>query len=164
MKTGSAKLFRVHSGPRARDLSEFVVVLWVAICLAGVPRGLAGQGTNEPIPKPGNTVPKSSAGRRVGVDEFERLWREKNPVLDVRTKKEFDAGHIPGAVNLDVNSPEFLQKISALDKKKTYLVHCAAGVRSARACQKMSELGFEHLIDLAPGFREWEKAGKKVEK
>ncbi len=100
----------------------------------------------------------------MGVDEFEKLWQDKNQVMDVRTKKEFEGGHIPGAVNLDVNSPEFAQKVSALDKKKTYLVHCAAGVRSVRACQKMSELGFEHLIDLAPGFREWEKAGKKVEK
>jgi len=141
-----------------------VAILSVAICLILMQPALSGQGTNEPIPKPGNSVPKSSVGRRVGVDEFERLWQEKNPVLDVRTKKEFDAGHIPGAVNLDVNSPEFLQRVSALDKKKIYLVHCAAGVRSARACQKMSELGFEHLIDLAPGFREWEKAGKKVEK
>jgi rhodanese-related sulfurtransferase len=124
----------------------------------------AGPGTNDLPSNAAKTVPKSGGARRVGVEEFEKLWQDKNPVLDVRSQKEFDAGHIPGAVNLDVNSPEFIQKVSALDKKKVYLVHCAAGVRSARACQKMSELGFEHLIDLAPGFRGWEKAGKKVEK
>ena len=124
----------------------------------------AGQGTNELPSNAAKSEPKSSVAHRVGVDEFEKLWHDKNPVLDVRTRKEFDEGHIPGAINLDVNSTDFVQKVSALDKKKVYLVHCAAGVRSARACQKMSELGFEHLIDLAPGFRGWEKAGKTVEK
>src|SRR5215472_11525563 len=107
----------------------FMICLSVAICLAWLQPALAGQGTNEPIPKTGSDGPKSNVSRRVGVDEFERLWQDKNPVLDVRTKKEFEAGHIPGAMNLDVNSPEFTQKVSALDKKKTYLVHCAAGVR-----------------------------------
>ena len=124
----------------------------------------AGPGTSDLPSNAAKTGPKSGVARRVGVDEFEKLWQDKNPVLDVRSKKEFEAGHIPGAVNLDVNSPEFVQKVSALDKKKIYLVHCAAGVRSARACQQMSELGFDKLIDLAPGFRGWEKAGKKVEK
>jgi len=56
------------------------------------------------------------------------------------------------------------EKVSGLSKDKVYLVHCAAGVRSARACQKMDSLGFEHLIDLAPGFRAWQQAGKPVEK
>jgi rhodanese-related sulfurtransferase len=124
----------------------------------------AGPGTNELPSNAAKTEPKSGGARRVGVEEFEKFWHDKNPVLDVRSKKEFDAGHIPGAINLDVNSQEFVQRVAALDKTKLYLVHCAAGVRSVRACQKMSELGFEHLIDLAPGFRGWEKAGKKVEK
>ncbi len=124
----------------------------------------AAVGTNESSSKAAKDRPTSGVVRRVGVDEFEKLWKDKHPVLDVRTKKEFEAGHIPGAVNLDVNSPDFASKLSALDKQKTYLVHCAAGVRSARACEKMSGLGFQHLVDLAPGFRAWEKAGKKVEK
>jgi phage shock protein E len=116
--------------------------------------------TNVPPPK---AAAKTS--RRVEVEEFEKLWKDKNnTVLDVRSAKEFAAGHIPGAINLDVNSPDFTQKVGALSKDRVYLVHCAAGVRSARACEKMGSLGFEHLIDLAPGFRAWEKAGKPVEK
>ncbi len=67
-------------------------------------------------------------------------------------------------VDLDVNAPDFGEKVSALDKKAVYLVHCAAGMRSARACEKMRGMGFEHLIDLAPGFKGWEKAGKPVQK
>jgi phage shock protein E len=103
--------------------------------------------------------------RKVQVEEFEKLWQDKqNVVLDVRTKKEFDAGHIPGATNLDVNGPDFEKSLASLDRSKLYLVHCAAGVRSARACQTMSRAGFTNLVDLAPGFKGWEQAGKQIEK
>jgi len=118
--------------------------------------------TNNAPPK---AASKAADPRRVDVNEFEKLWQDKhNVVLDVRTPKEFAAGHIPGAINLDVNSSDFGEKVSGLSKDKVYLVHCAAGVRSARACQKMNSLGFEHLIDLAPGFKGWQQASKPVEK
>src|SRR3989442_1378992 len=125
----------------------------------------AQTGSNAPPSKSAKADAKAGAVRKVDANEFEKLWQEKtNIVLDVRTSKEFAAGHIPGAVNVDINGPDFTQKISALKKDKTYLVHCAAGGRSARACEKMNDLGFQHLVDLAPGFKGWEKAGKPVEK
>src|SRR5258706_6027351 len=106
------------------------------------------------------------AGRRdVVVEEFEKLWKDKKgTVLDVRTAKEFEAGHIPGAVNIDVNSPEFEKKVAELDKDKPYLVHCASGVRSVRACEKMNRMDFKQLINLQGGIKAWEKAGKPEEK
>ena len=76
----------------------------------------------------------------------------------------YDTGHIPGAVNLDVDAPDFPEKIGKLDKNKTYLVHCAAGGRSAKACDRMSRLDFPKLYNLAGGFRAWEKAGNKPDK
>ena len=106
----------------------------------------------------------ASPVKNVGVAEFEKLRAAKEPiVLDVRTSKEFADGHIAKAVNLDVNAPEFERKAAKLDKSKTYLVHCAAGVRSAKACDKMSKLGFVKLYNLEGGFRAWEKAGHKAE-
>jgi rhodanese-related sulfurtransferase len=103
--------------------------------------------------------------RHVSVDDFEKLSQtETNVVLDVRTKKEFAAGHIAGARNLDFNSPNFEKEISKLDKTRIYLVHCASGHRSALACEKMKRAGFQTLIEMSAGFRGWEKAGKAVEK
>lgn len=116
-------------------------------------------------PRTGAASPRPGSPQKVGVEEFEKLWQNKtNLVLDVRTRQEFEAGHIPGAINLDVNAPGFTNKVAALDTNKVYLVHCAAGRRSANACDQMSRLGFTRLVDLAPGFRAWEKAGKPVEK
>ena len=106
-----------------------------------------------------------AAMKNVGVAEFEKLRADKkNVVLDVRSTKEFAAGHIPGAVNLDVNGPNFEESVKKLDKNKVYLVHCAAGVRSRKACEKMSKLDFPSLYNLEGGFKEWEKAGNKPEK
>jgi len=108
---------------------------------------------------------KAHGFKNVAVEEFDKLRGDKQrQVLDVRTASEFAAGHIPGAINVDVNGPDFEKKVAALDKDKTYLVNCAAGVRSAKACGKMSQLNFTSLYNLEGGFKAWEKAGKAVEK
>jgi rhodanese-related sulfurtransferase len=117
-----------------------------------------------PVPH-GSKPPTAKTVRNVGVEEFDKLRTATNSVvLDVRTRKEFEAGHIPGAVNLDINAPDFKEKAAKLDRGKTYLVHCAAGVRSARACNAMDQLGLTNLVNLDPGFNAWQKAGKPVEK
>ncbi len=111
----------------------------------------------------------SSAGepgfQNLTVEQFAKMASEKgNVVLDVRTAREFAAGHLPGAVNLDVTAPDFETKAGALDKSKVYLVHCATGVRSVRACEKLARLEFPKLYNLPGGFRAWDKAGKPVER
>lgn len=103
--------------------------------------------------------------KNLSVDEFAALATDKsNIVLDVRTSREYAAGHIPGAMNLDVLAADFDSKANALDKNKTYLVHCASGVRSVRACEKLARLDFPNLYNLPGGFRAWEKADRPVEK
>jgi rhodanese-related sulfurtransferase/thioredoxin-related protein len=103
--------------------------------------------------------------KNVEVEAFARLTADnKNVILDVRTPKEFQAGHLPRAINLDVNAADFDERIKSLDKNKTYLVHCAAGVRSAKACEKFEHLDFPHLYNLTGGFKAWTQAGQPVEK
>ena len=103
--------------------------------------------------------------RRVDVEAFDKLRSNTNVVLlDVRSVAEFEKGRIPGAINLDINSTQFTERAAALDKGKTYLVNCAVGMRSARACKKLETMGFTNLFDLAPGFDGWKKAGKPVTK
>ena len=103
--------------------------------------------------------------KNVGVEEFDKLRTDKSKVvLDVRTAQEYSEAHIPGAVNIDVLESDFQSKVAKLDKSKTYLVHCASGGRSARACDKMSKLDFPQLYNLQGGMNAWQKAGKPVEK
>jgi rhodanese-related sulfurtransferase len=106
---------------------------------------------------------ETSAPKSIGLEEFDRLRADTNyTVLDVRTPREFAAGHVPNAVNLDWNSDDFEAKVLALDKQKPYLVHCASGVRSGRAVAKMRRLGFTQLYNYSGGWNTWQKAGKPV--
>lgn len=103
--------------------------------------------------------------RQIDIDQFDKMRAQKDAVvLDVRTAQEFNQGHVPGALNLDIGDPQFRKKVGELDKSKTYLVHCARGVRSARAAKLMSTMSFANLFDYHGGFDEWKKSGKPVEK
>ena len=105
------------------------------------------------------------AVKQIDIEQFDQMRSQKDTiVLDVRTAQEYKQGHVPGSVNLDISDPQFRQKVAQLDKSKTYLVHCARGVRSARATKIMSPMGFAHLFDYHGGFDEWKKSGKPVEK
>ena len=108
---------------------------------------------------------KKASVQKIDVDQFDQKRQEKDAVvLDVRTPKEYAEGHVPGAVNLDVHDPKFDQKVADLDKAKTYLVHCASGVRSGAATKKMAGMGFTNLFDFHGGFHAWQNAHKPVEK
>jgi rhodanese-related sulfurtransferase len=117
-------------------------------------------------PKPHGPKPALAKNvKSVDVEEFDKLRAEKNSVvLDVRTQKEYESGHIPGAINLDWQSPDFQEKAARLDKSKRYLVHCAAGVRSAQACNALDKIALTNVVNLDPGLRGWEKAGKPIER
>jgi rhodanese-related sulfurtransferase len=101
----------------------------------------------------------------VDVAEFEKLIKEPNTVvLDVRTPTEFAAGHLKDAVHLSITNKGFDDAIAKLDKTKTYLVYCASGTRSAKACGKLDALDFAKVYNLTGGIKAWEKEGKPVEK
>jgi phage shock protein E len=133
--------------------------------------GYAGGGPAEVLPKLQrhanalSTVAEAPGFKNLSVADFAKMAADKqNITLDVRTAQEFQAGHIAGALNLDVTAADFERKAAALDKSKTYLVHCASGVRSERACKKMAVLDIPHLYNLPGGFKAWVAAGEPVVK
>ncbi|HSI10889.1 MAG TPA: rhodanese-like domain-containing protein [Chthoniobacter sp.] len=107
-----------------------------------------------------------AAPKNISVDDAEKLLKSDSKVivLDVRTADEFKDGHIPGAKNVDFFSDDFAKQVAALDKSKTYVVHCAAGGRSAKACKVFEKEQLPSVYHLNEGFKAWEAAGKPVEK
>ena len=105
-------------------------------------------------------APAAKRFRNVDVAEWEKLRKDSQVVvLDVRTAEEFADGHMPGAINLDIRGGKFAETLAGLDKTKTYLVHCAVGGRSAKACGQMDSLKFEKVLNLSGGITAWEAAG-----
>lgn len=77
-------------------------------------------------------------------------------IIDVRTPEENAEGGIPNSRVIDVQSDDFEQKLTELDKEATYLVYCRSGRRSSRAVKIMEELGFQKLYMMEGGFLDWE--------
>ena len=66
-------------------------------------------------------------------------------LIDVRSRGEFQSGHIAGAKNMDVGSMDFQQAVKRLNVKQTYLVYCQSGSRSSRAAAAMQAAGLTVL-------------------
>lgn len=83
-------------------------------------------------------------------------------VLDVRTPKEFQSGHIEGAVNVrhdQIN--ENLKKILSY-KDKTVVVHCRSGRRAATAENALRAAGFSDLRHLEGDMNGWVSANLPI--
>jgi phage shock protein E len=68
-------------------------------------------------------------------------------VIGVRTPGEYAAGHLAGAINIDVQSPDFDNKVGALPKSGAYVVYCHSGNRSAAAAARLRQLGYSQVTD-----------------
>lgn len=102
--------------------------------------------------------------KEIGVSDFEKRRAKKAPVLDVRSPEEFAKGHVTGAINLNIHSPDFPAKVAQFDKKKPILVNCHVGSRGAIAAAELSRLGFKNVFNLEGGLDAWEKAGHEAAK
>jgi phage shock protein E len=84
-------------------------------------------------------------------------------VLDIRTAPEVAQVRLPGAVNIDLFSPDFAHRIAELDRDATYLLYCRSGSRTAAARQLMSQLGFADVADVQGGIIAWANADLPLE-
>ena len=96
------------------------------------------------------------------ADFGERITAPGTQLVDVRTPGEYAEGHIAGAVNIDVNSSDFLSAASAaLSKEQPVYVYCRGGVRSKKAAKKLARKGY-NVIDLDKGISGWKSDGMPV--
>ena len=75
-------------------------------------------------------------------------------VVDVRTREEYDAGHIPGAIlipneNIGTEPPEELP-----DRNQIILIYCRSGNRSKQAAQKLFDMGYTNIYEFG-GINTW---------
>ena len=90
----------------------------------------------------------------ISVRDAKKLMQENKTnsnfvILDVRTKTEFAEEHLDGVVNIDIYDDNFKKKLEKLDKKKTYLVHCHAGVRCFMAAEIMKNSRFTKIYSVS---------------
>ena len=116
----------------------------------------AGAGEGETSKVSDGTPQREIIFADLSVADFKAKMNDPNVViLDVRSDGEVAEGMIEGARQLDYRAADFQRQVSELDKDKTYLVYCASGGRSGRACEMMKELDFAEVYNLVGGYREY---------
>ena len=82
-------------------------------------------------------------------------------LVDVRTAREYADGHIPGAINIPVETIGSVKPagLQGVDENVSIIVHCRTGVRSEHASKMLLNLGYKHVFDLG-GIVDWN--GEKV--
>ena len=96
---------------------------------------------------------------------YDTLQKDPNAVyIDVRTPAEFANGHVPGAANIAVMSPDplsrrmtpnpdFLQTVqTAFPKDKKIICGCQMGGRSQHAAEILVQAGFTDVSNMVGGF------------
>lgn len=76
---------------------------------------------------------------------------QNTQLVDVRTPKEFNSGHIKGAKNIDFFSGRFHVEFDKLNKEKPLYIYCRSGSRSRQASKKLFAMGFTMIYDLQGG-------------
>ncbi len=94
------------------------------------------------------------------LDELIKKDSSGITVVDVRDPKEFNAGHIPGAINIP--SEVFATRSGVLDKGKKIVVYCNSGGRSYTSYRKLMKLGYKHIYQAL--YYDWKHQGLPLEK
>lgn len=76
-------------------------------------------------------------------------------VLDVRTKDEYEAGHIPEATQ--ISAGKLPQQLSTLPTDQPIVVHCQSGMRSPGAASLLRANGFKNVFELEGGYPNWQR-------
>ncbi len=94
-------------------------------------------------------------------------WRELNDVkatehllIDVRTPMEFEAGSIPGAINIPLDSMR--ERLGEIPSDRQIILYCGVGLRGYLASNILRLNGFENVRNLVGGIKTYRSANYKV--
>ncbi|MCJ7856562.1 redoxin family protein [Lachnospiraceae bacterium NSJ-143] len=98
----------------------------------------------------------TSAYKKITADEANKIIAGSDSVIiaDVRRQDEYEAGHIPGAVNIPNEDISDKQPEELPDLDTPIIVYCRTGVRSKEAAQKLIDIGYTDVSDMG-GIADW---------
>jgi len=92
------------------------------------------------------------------ADATTLINRNDAVVVDVRTVKEFNEGHIINSIHIP--QADISTRLSDIEKykHKPIIVSCRSGQRSGQVCGQLKKQGFDHIYNLAGGVMAWKNA------
>ena len=104
--------------------------------------------------------------RELGVQDVKAKRDAGEPfhLVDVREDREWDAGHLPGAVHLGKGVIERDVEKHLPDPDAQIVLYCGGGFRSALAADNLQKMGYMNVWSMDGGFSGWKEAGLPVTK
>ena len=131
-----------------RQILLFAVLAASLALLAGCALSKTKKDTSE------DTTDKA-AYRKISAEEaYEMMASQEVVVVDVRTREEYDVGHIENAVLVPNESIGSEMPEALPDKEATLLIYCRSGRRSKQAAEKLLKLGYQNVYDFG-GVIDW---------
>jgi len=87
---------------------------------------------------------------------------EAPAILDVRTKSEFDRGHLPSAINASVFSLVSEHDELAISQQEPLIVYCGSGLRARIGAMILKLSGYEAVYLLEGNLRSWKSGGYPI--
>jgi rhodanese-related sulfurtransferase len=85
-------------------------------------------------------------------------------LIDVRSRSEYNSGHLPGAVNIPVHALPFrLEEVSVKGKDQPVVVYCGHGPRAGLAGFILKVAGFKDVRSLRGSISAWNSGGLPLE-
>lgn len=90
------------------------------------------------------------------VFELKKMMEEGQQfqLIDVREDYEYDIANLRGTL---IPLSELKPGLKQISQNQKIIVHCRSGARSAKAVQKLTNMGFKHVYNLKGGILEWAK-------
>jgi len=105
-------------------------------------------------------------GPDISQAQLQEWIEEKSDVciLDVRTAREYNSGHVPGAINM--GHKEVSGRVDELRPytDKDVVVYCELGIRARMAQTTLTNAGFPRVYHLTGDMAGWRDAGLATEK
>jgi rhodanese-related sulfurtransferase len=136
-----------------------IAVAALLITIVAAHPAVAADKTPDQLVKEAKTVIKE-----VSIGDVKKMIDAKEAIiiLDVTDKQEFEAGHLPGAMNISRGTLEFKSAMMLPDKKARIVVYCGLDLRSPLATRTLNELGYANAVNMAGGLKAWKAAGYPV--
>jgi rhodanese-related sulfurtransferase len=106
-------------------------------------------------------IPKAPVAEEIDVSRAYEMYQQGAFVVDVRTQAEWDEVHIPGTVLIPLD--ELPDRLNEVPRDKDIVVVCRSGNRSEEGAAILLKAGYESVVGMEGGIRDWSAAGYPVE-
>jgi rhodanese-related sulfurtransferase len=103
--------------------------------------------------------------KETGIHEVKQ-WQEAGEqfyLVDTREDREWERGHVAGAIHLSKGIIERDIENAIPDRSAKIVLYCGGGFRSALAADNLQKMGYTNAISMDGGWREWTEADYPVE-